>query len=57
MAISLYHTAKNDLPGFLQYSSHVQRLQGLGIEKDIAFCLQRDLYDVVPLLKEDELVL
>ena len=57
MAISMYHTAKKDMLAFLQHSSHVQRLKGLGIEKDIAFCLQHDQYDVVPFLKNDELVL
>ena len=56
-AIALHHTAKNDMLAFLQNSSHVQRLKGLGIEKDIAFCLQRDIYDVVPILKNEELVL
>jgi 2-phosphosulfolactate phosphatase len=56
-AIALYHTAKNIMLAFLQNSSHVQRLKGLGIEKDIEFCLQHDLYDVVPVLKNDELVL
>jgi len=56
-AITLYHQAQNNLLAFLQNSSHVQRLKGLGIEKDIAFCLQQDIYDVVPVLKDDELVL
>lgn len=54
-AIALYHQAQNSLLAFLQNSSHVQRLKGLGIEKDIAFCLQQDIYDVVPILKGDEL--
>lgn len=57
MAISLYHTAKNNLMAYLQNSSHVQRLKRLGIEKDVAFCLEYDKYDVVPVLKNDELVL
>ncbi len=56
-AISLYDAAKNDMLAFLENSSHVQRLKGLGIEKDIAFCLQNDLFNVVPMLKNDELVL
>lgn len=56
-AISLYHAAKKDLLAFLENSSHVQRLKGLGIEKDIAFCLQHDLYNIVPVLKNNELVL
>lgn len=57
MAISLYQSAKNDLLAFLQKSSHVQRLKGLGIEKDIAFCLRHNEFDVVPRLVGDELVL
>lgn len=56
-ALSLYHTAKNDMLDFLQHSSHVQRLKGLGIEKDIAFCLEQDRYEVVPMLRGDELVI
>src|SRR5690606_38012547 len=49
----LYNTAKNDLIAFLKHSSHVQRLARLGIERDIAFCLTPDQYDVVPSLKDD----
>jgi len=30
---------------------------GLGIEKDIAFCLERDRYDVLPYLQGEKLVL
>jgi len=57
MAMALYQRAKGDLQSFLQNSSHVQRLEGLGIEKDIGFCLQHDQYDIVPILKGEELVL
>ena len=56
-AIALYHHAQSNMLAFLQNSSHVQRLKGLGIEKDVAFCLQQDIYDVVPILKDNELVL
>jgi 2-phosphosulfolactate phosphatase len=55
MAVSLYHAAKHKLLSFLENSSHVQRLKGLGIEKDIAFCLEHDRYELVPFLKDDEL--
>jgi 2-phosphosulfolactate phosphatase len=34
----------------------VRRLQRLGIQKDIAYCLQKDLYDVVPVLRGSTLV-
>jgi 2-phosphosulfolactate phosphatase len=52
----LYEIAKGDLAGFLSTSSHVQRLQKLDIFKDITYCLQHDIYDVVPVLEGDYLV-
>lgn len=55
-AAHLYETAKNDWYGFLSQSSHVQRLQKLDLAKDIAYCLQPDIYDVVPVLAGDYLL-
>jgi 2-phosphosulfolactate phosphatase len=55
-AQSLYQTAKHDLMKFLRPSSHVQRLAKLGIEKDIAFCLTNNLYNVLPVMKAGALV-
>lgn len=52
----LYATAQKDLPQFLSKASHVKRLQNLHITKDIAFCLQHDVYDLVPVLEENYLV-
>ena len=56
MAMRAYQQAKGDMLTYLSTSSHVRRLQGLGIQKDITYCLQRDLYDVVPVLRGNELV-
>lgn len=56
MALHLYEQARPDLPGFLKDSSHVKRLNHLHIEKDIAFCLECDRYDLVPVLREGVLV-
>lgn len=56
-ALSLYQFAKNDMMGFLSNSSHVRRLKGLNIYKDIAFCLNNDVYNVIPVLKGVELVM
>jgi 2-phosphosulfolactate phosphatase len=56
MAQRLYNLGKNDLLGFVASSSHVKRLQRLGIQKDIAYCLQHDLYDVLPVLRGNTLV-
>lgn len=57
MAWKQYHVASSDLITAVKKSSHVNRLLGLGIEKDIAFCLERDRYDVLPYLQGDKLVL
>lgn len=56
MAWRLYAQGKDNLPSYLANSSHVRRLQRLGIQKDIAYCLQHDLYDVVPVLRGTTLV-
>ena len=56
-AMYLYQKAKKDLVGFLNASSHVQRLSRLNIHKDIEFCLTEDQYYVLPKLKNEKLVL
>jgi 2-phosphosulfolactate phosphatase len=44
----LWDAAKADRNAFLANSSHVKRLARLDITKDVDFCLQDDVYDVVP---------
>lgn len=56
MAWRLYEQGKDNLIGYLANSSHIKRLQRLGIQKDITYCLQHDLYDVVPVLRGNALV-
>jgi 2-phosphosulfolactate phosphatase len=51
IAQRLYAAARNDLREFLKDASHIKRLQRLNIRKDIDFCLQEDLYDVVPIIQ------
>jgi 2-phosphosulfolactate phosphatase len=55
-AETLYHTAKDDVYGFMQGASHFQRLAKFGLEKDIQYCLTPDGANVLPLLKNGELV-
>ena len=55
MAWKQYNLASNDLLTAVKNSSHVNRLLGLGIEKDIAFCLETDRYSVLPYLVNDTL--
>jgi len=54
-ALHMYETNKNDLLAFVSKSQHVNRLAGLGISKDIAFCLSFDKFDVVPVFADDRL--
>jgi 2-phosphosulfolactate phosphatase len=56
MAQRLYNQSRSNLLASVSNSSHVRRLQRLGIQKDISFCLQTDLYDVVPILRGNKLV-
>lgn len=56
IAQRMYAMAKDDMLGYLANSSHIRRLQRLGIQKDITYCLQHNLYDVVPVLRGTELV-
>ncbi|GIV40052.1 MAG: putative 2-phosphosulfolactate phosphatase [Thermonema sp.] len=56
MAADLYRLHRHNKMEIMRHCSHVQRLKRLGIEKDIEFCLQEDLYPVVPVLQEDRLV-
>lgn len=55
-ANDLYNLAKNDLDGYLKKTSHSERLKALGIERDIAFCLNVDTTTSIPVLYGDMLV-
>ena len=55
-ANDLYQIGKHDINEYLKKTSHSERLKKLGIEKDIAFCLQLDLTTAIPVLDGDKLV-
>ena len=55
-ANDLYNLAKSDLDGYLKKTSHSERLKQLGIERDIAFCLNVDTTTAIPVLNGDMLV-
>lgn len=55
-ANDLYTLAANDLDGYLKKTSHSERLKQLGIERDIAFCLNVDTTTAIPVLDGDALV-
>ncbi|MES2794323.1 MAG: 2-phosphosulfolactate phosphatase [Bacteroidota bacterium] len=56
MAQKLYVLKKDKLVSAVASSSHVKRLQRLGIQKDIIFCLEKNKYNVVPVLRGNALV-
>jgi 2-phosphosulfolactate phosphatase len=56
MAQRLYADARHNLRAFLQDSSHIKRLQRLNIQKDIDFCLTEDQYDLVPVIRENRIM-
>ena len=55
-AYHLYNLAKNDMKEFLKNSSHFRRLGNLDIEKDVEFCLKKNIYNVIPVLERDYLI-
>lgn len=56
-SMHLYQVAKSDLNGYLKDSSHRRRLARLNLEKDIVYCLQRDISSNVPILEGNALVI
>jgi len=55
-SLALYNIAKKDLNQFLSVSSHRNRLANLNLEKDIEFCLTKDLAPVVPIFQNNVIV-
>lgn len=56
-AEALYHTAQNDLTAFIKKSAHAQRFERMGIDRDIDFCMQLDIYDFVPTYVDGKIVI
>jgi len=55
-ANDLYQAGRHDINEYLKKTSHSERLKKLGIEKDIAFCLQVDITTAIPVLEGDKLI-
>ena len=49
MSLGLWKAAKVDLHLYLSKSEHVQRLLSHGLEKDIAYCLEMNTVNVLPI--------
>lgn len=55
-ANDLYQLGKEDIKAYLKKTSHSERLKQLGIEDDIAFCLNIDITTAIPVLTDTKLV-
>lgn len=55
-ANDLYQLGKHDIKQYLKKTSHSERLKQLGIEEDIAFCLNVDITTAIPVLQDNRLV-
>jgi len=51
-----YNTASDDLLKNVLRGNHARELVNLGLEQDVAFCCERDRYDIVPNLKDGRIV-
>lgn len=56
-AIDLYNAAKSDLKNYILKSSHARRFEKLGITKDIEFCMQTSVFDIVPKVESGKIKL
>jgi 2-phosphosulfolactate phosphatase len=56
VALGSYLHMKDDLYGNVIKSSHAERLKRLNIQKDIAYCLQFDEFDVVPEVMDGKII-
>ena len=55
-ALDLWEKARPDVAAYLLKSAHVRRLNHLEAHQDMAFCVQLDTYDLVPVWREGKLV-
>ncbi|EAY30018.1 2-phosphosulfolactate phosphatase [Microscilla marina] len=53
---SLYQTHETNMEEFLKEGLHFNRLQRLGLDEDIEFCLKKDEYNLVPTYKNGVLI-
>lgn len=52
----LFEKASSNLFGFLENSSHRNRLRNLNLEQDIRYCLSLNIMDIVPVVRDGKIV-
>ncbi|WP_456458123.1 2-phosphosulfolactate phosphatase [Reichenbachiella sp.] len=56
LSLKYYQSVKDNLFETVKNSAHAKRLNKLHVIKDIEFCVQQSIYDLVPVLSGDKLV-
>lgn len=52
----LYEVYMHDIHGLLKNCSHYKRLEENGFEEDLKYCLQTNIYDIVPTYKDGYII-
>lgn len=56
MASEMFTLHRNDLYSFIQHTTHWHRLAAYGLQKDLEYCVSTDVANVLPVLKNGELI-
>jgi 2-phosphosulfolactate phosphatase len=57
MASEMFSLHRNDLYSFIQRTTHWHRLAAYGLQKDLEYCVSTDVANVLPVLKNGELII
>ncbi|HLL43782.1 MAG TPA: 2-phosphosulfolactate phosphatase [Segetibacter sp.] len=57
MASEMFTLHRNDLYSFIQHTTHWHRLATYGLQKDLEYCVSTDVANVLPVLKNGELII
>jgi 2-phosphosulfolactate phosphatase len=56
MAAQLYELHKDDMPTFIQQTTHWHRLSAYGLEKDMEYCVTEDVANILPIYRNGDLI-
>ena len=55
-ALGLYRAHRDDVPGLVGECEHGRYLASIGMGRDVPYCAQVDVFELVPCLKEDGII-
>lgn len=56
MALQMYEAHKNDMFSFIRHLTHWHRLSAYGLEKDLEYCVTKDIANTLPVYSNGELI-